>query len=315
VSVVRKALTVLGAIFAILILLVLIKCAVAVIGGPDDEERIETAIEQYYLGGAAWSCEHRATSAYLERRFEAREPYARASCELDTAEPAEYSVEPTVTHVDGDRAQARVRFDGGAFNGSTVSVRLVHEDGYWRIDGLDSFEHFDRAALRRAYRAQLIAAGTSRRATACILSAEAKHSDAELERALLFHPSRTFTPITVRCDREGTIRELLAAGVQGATDLTAAGLDCLESRLRRAPDGELVRLSSDLPASIALRERCDPGYLAEYVRRTLSSSQSPATVRSVASHIDRAALPAATATVYDRDRMEALIDNCESKGG
>jgi hypothetical protein len=311
VSALRKALIGFGVIFAILIAAFVVKAVVRYIDRPSDEVRVERAIEGYYLSTDPQVCEYRASDAYLEQVYGEPEPFARATCELSSSEGVAGGVDVSGVAVDGDWATAQVRFDGSSLDGSTVKVRLVHADDYWRLDQLLAFVHFDRAAGRRAYRNALLEFGSPRTAATCVAAAERRFSDTELERILLTDPRQTFTPIVVRCDRAGVERNAISTVAAAAPDLTGKQLDCVERRLRSAGQGELTKLTIEIPAYIALLEDCVPGYLGDYTRRELTEHDKPAaTVSCVVARVEGLPLDQATRVLYDRDRYRALIDNC-----
>ncbi len=310
-SALRKVLTGLGVVFAVLIAAFLVKAVVRYIDRPSDEARVERAIEDYYLSTDPRVCEYRATDAYLEQVYGEPEPFARATCESPSSEGVVGGVDVSGVAVDADRATAQVRFEGSSLDGSTVRVRLVHADDYWRLDQLLAFVRFDRAAGRRAYRNVLLESGSPRAAAACVAAAERRFSDAELERILLADPRRTFTPIVVRCDRAGVERDAVSTIAAAAPDLTGEQLDCVERRLRSASPGELAKLMIKVPTYIALLEDCVPGYLGDYTRRELTEHDEPAaTVSCVVARVEALPLGQATRVVYDRNRYHTLIDNC-----
>ncbi|HEY5976426.1 MAG TPA: hypothetical protein VIT85_01105 [Solirubrobacterales bacterium] len=309
----RKILIGLGAIFAVLIALALVRIVVLYIDRPDDEERIERAIEAYYGSTDPEACDNRTTAAYRLQRWGGMEPFARATCEAEAPTSASAGVEVLGIEVDGDRATAVVRFDGDSLDGSTVRIALAHEDDYWRLDRMLGFVEFDRAGARRAYRDRLLQFGSPRSATRCVAKEEAHYSDTELERAIVNSVAGTFAPIVVRCDRRGVERNLMSSVAAADADLTATGLDCAERQLAQASEAELARLSTSIPAYIALLDSCDPNYLAEFVRGDLADHDEEAgTIRCVAARLESLPLREATAIVYDRDRYDGLIGSCDA---
>ncbi len=286
-----------------LIALFLVRAVVLYIDRPDEEERIERAIETYYGSADPEVCVNRTTAAYRLQRWGGAEPFARATCESEAPTSAGAGVDVLAIDVDGDRATAVVSFSGDSLDGSTVRIALVHEDGYWRLDRMLGFVEFDRIGARRAYRDQLLEFGSPRSATRCVAKEEGRYSNAELGRAIVNSVAGTFAPIVVRCDRRGVERNLMSSVAAADAGLTATGLDCAERQLAQASEAELARLSTSIPAYIALLDSCDPNYLAEFVRGDLADHDEGAgTVRCVAARLEFLPLREATAIVYDRDR-------------
>jgi hypothetical protein len=307
----RKVLIGLGAIFAILIVGFIVRAVVLYIDRPSDEERVERALETYYSSTDRQVCEYRATDAYLEQVYGQPEPFARAMCELHSSEAMPAGVDVKRVAISGDRATARVHFDGGSLDGSTLRVSLVHADGYWRLDRRLGFVRFDRLATLRAYYNALLEFGSPRATATCANAAERRFSDAELERILLAKASQTLTPIVVRCDRAGVERNLISSVAGAVPALTGKQLDCAEHQLHSASQEELTALTVEIPAYIELLEDCVPGYLADYTRRQLTDQgEPPVTASCVAAWIERLPLYQATRAVYDHDRYRGLIDNC-----
>jgi hypothetical protein len=310
-SVLRKALIGLGAVFAVLIVLGLIRTAVKIIERPGDEERVETAIESYYESNDPSSCEHRTTATYRSQRFGEHEPFALALCEQEAPSRVTPNVRASSIEVNGDRATASARFAGSILDGSTVRLQLVDEGGWWRLDELLGFVHFDREGFRRGYRNQLLAAGATRAVISCVAQRGIRLSDRELEVALVDRTVQTLGPIYVGCNRAGAKREVIAAIAGAGVDLTAASLDCVERKLSRASEAGLVRVTSNVPAYFAFVKSCDPDFLSQSVIHDLEGrEESVSTAACVARRLESRPLSRATVVFFDRERYEELIESC-----
>jgi hypothetical protein len=53
----------------------------------------------------------------------------------------------TKVEVDGSKATADAAFVGGSFDGQTMSVALVEEDGDWKMDEITGFAKLDQERL------------------------------------------------------------------------------------------------------------------------------------------------------------------------
>lgn len=114
---------------------------------------------------------------------------------VQRSEPAA-SVEVTEVEVDGDRASARVAFDGGDSAGTAITVDLVLLDDRWRVDGQRDLEVVDRAAYDVAFRAAVgeVAAQVLPEANVpCVQDRFAARTDDEIEQMNAEGTVRSFT--------------------------------------------------------------------------------------------------------------------------
>lgn len=122
-------------------------------GGDSDEDKIVEVIETSVTSADPADCKELATQAFLEQTELEQGAAAVESCEEsaeDTADDPE-SVEVSEVEVDGSAATANAAFSGGSFDGQTLTVALVDEDGDWKMDEITGFAKFDQEGLATAF--------------------------------------------------------------------------------------------------------------------------------------------------------------------
>jgi hypothetical protein len=118
-----------------------------------DEDKVVDVIETSALSTDPGDCKELATQAFLEQTELEQGSAAVKSCE-ESAEETEgdpESVDVSKVEVDGSAATADVAFTGGNFDGQTLSVALIEEDGDWKMDEITGFAEFDQDKLADAF--------------------------------------------------------------------------------------------------------------------------------------------------------------------
>lgn len=114
-----------------------------------DEDKIVDVIETSATSNDPADCERLSTQAFLEQTQLSEGKEAVESCEEDTkdSDGDSESVEVSKVEVDGSKATADAAFKGGNFDGQTLSVALVEEDGDWKLDEITEFAKLDQEKL------------------------------------------------------------------------------------------------------------------------------------------------------------------------
>jgi hypothetical protein len=117
--------------------------------GSDEDADITEAITQAATEDTVESCTEVQTQAFTEQTEFATGDDAIASCEdgAGDGDTAGEEVEVENIEVDGDAATADVTFSGGGLDGQQLAVSLVKEEDQWKLDSLDEFIAFDKAAF------------------------------------------------------------------------------------------------------------------------------------------------------------------------
>jgi hypothetical protein len=120
--------------------------------GESDEDAVVETIETSALSTDPADCKELATIAFLEQTQFEEGDAAVESCEEDAKEDENDpdSVKVTKVRVDGSDATADAAFVGGTFDGQTLSVALVEEDGDWKMDEITGFAKLDQERLATA---------------------------------------------------------------------------------------------------------------------------------------------------------------------
>lgn len=180
-------------LFGLAAALVLPACGGGDGGDAGDEEEIRAVIEASAMSTYPADCTRYLTLNMLEQNTKLRGRAAIQECEATAIEtPVPDAVWSSDIEVDGERATARVDFEGGASDGQAYDIALREIDGQWKLHEILSFAVFDREqmiletgrqGLERARSAEDVDFAT------CIIGELEKLSDADLE-ALVLDPSQ-----------------------------------------------------------------------------------------------------------------------------
>lgn len=127
----------------------------AACGGSDesDEDKIVDVIETSVASNDPADCEKYSTQAFLEQTEQSEGKEAVENCEesaKDTEDDPD-SVEVSKVEVDGSSGTADAAFVGGGFDGQTLTVALVEEDGDWKLDEITRFAKLDKDQLATSF--------------------------------------------------------------------------------------------------------------------------------------------------------------------
>jgi ABC-type glycerol-3-phosphate transport system substrate-binding protein len=115
-------------------------------GGESAEEKIVSTIEESATGNDPALCGETETLNFMEQTNSGSGKEAEKECEEETKEEGSNdpdSVKVSNVEADGEKASADVEFKGGTFDGQTLEVALVEEDGDWKLNELTGFANFD----------------------------------------------------------------------------------------------------------------------------------------------------------------------------
>ncbi len=303
-------------LLAALIIALLAAFAVQRLSPSPNEDQIERAIGVASTSTDPSLCRDLLTPRYLRQITGSGPPFADDICASEA--PTRTASRVGISHisVEGDHATALVSYAGGSLDGSEVVLRLAREDGSWKLDRVASFVRFDRRHFSRAYWRRFLELGAPAQAADCAIEAERRFSNAELERALLRSAQRTFVPIAVACDRQGTEQRVLSAVADPQLDLGRAGIECAERKLDSASQAELVRIELDTVTYGELVLSCDRTAFADSIKHRLTAAGdlSAGEINCVVEAV--ADLPPAGVIrlTYDQARFASLIDGCRGRG-
>ncbi len=158
-------------------------------GGSGSEGEITATIERAATTSDPRNCTALETLRFVEQNSERKGAAATRACRREAREGREEAkaVEVSNVSVNGSKATAEVRFEGGPLDSQALEMSLVEAGGSWKLDHIDGFAHYDGAALGRAFEERFEAhpEGVTKAQAHCIAGKIAKSSKAQAE-ALFF---------------------------------------------------------------------------------------------------------------------------------
>jgi hypothetical protein len=154
-------------------------------GGSGDEGRIAEAIERATTTKDPSNCTELQTQRFDERNTGQNGRAAVKRCEEEAKEGGRRAKGAKVSDisVDGEKATAKVEFEGGSLGSQALEVALVEEGGKWKLDRIEGFADYDGKALGEAFERQFEKEpkGLSPAQARCIAGKIGKASQAEAE--------------------------------------------------------------------------------------------------------------------------------------
>ncbi len=167
-------------LFAALCAALLVAC-----GGDSesDEEKVVTTIETSATSTDPADCTIYSTQAFMEQTEIETGKAAVKACEEGAKDGSDNpdSVTVDAVEIDNGSASAEVAFEGGNFDGQTLAVSLVEEDGEWKLDRVERFVGFDRDAFATSFEESLAGAELTGEQSSCLQEALDGASDEQLE--------------------------------------------------------------------------------------------------------------------------------------
>jgi hypothetical protein len=156
-----------------------------------EEDKITKVIETASTSTNPADCEKYETVNFAEQQSAKEGKAAIKDCEehaSDTSNNPE-SVAVSEVEVEGEEATAAVAFTGGGFDGQTLVVNLVQEEGEWKLNEIESFQHLDREKLIGSLERNFEEQGEVEPELAeCVVEGLEETNDPELEELILNGP-------------------------------------------------------------------------------------------------------------------------------
>jgi ABC-type glycerol-3-phosphate transport system substrate-binding protein len=172
-------------------------------GGESDEDKITNTIETAATSTDPSVCTELQTLAFVEQTQGEEGKVAVKSCEKETSDGSNNpdSVAVTKVEVDGSNATADAAFVGGSFDGQTLGIALVEEDGDWKLDEATGFAKFDKAKLLAAFKSSLEEEeGIEPELASCLFEAFEEAEQAEVEELILGGSSQPIVELAEACE-------------------------------------------------------------------------------------------------------------------
>lgn len=180
--------------------LVLVACGGS--SGSSAEAEIEAAIETSATKPDPANCTKFATQKFLEQSTSKSGKAALKNCEEEeeSGENKAESVTVTNVEVEGSKATADAAVTGGGFEGQTLEIALVEEEGAWKLDQLTGFAKFDQKTLVKTFEAKLEEAGElNGKQVSCIVAGLEEAPEAELEELVISGNSAPIEELAEGC--------------------------------------------------------------------------------------------------------------------
>jgi ABC-type glycerol-3-phosphate transport system substrate-binding protein len=170
--------------------------------GESDEDKVVNAIETAATSTDPSVCTELQTVAFVEQTQGEEGKVAVEACEDETSKGSNSpdSVKVTKVEVDGSNATADAAFVGGSFDGQTLRVALVEEDGDWKLDEATGFAKFDKAKLIAAFSSSLEEEKVEPELASCLLEGIEEAEQDEFEELILGGSSQPIVELAEACE-------------------------------------------------------------------------------------------------------------------
>jgi ABC-type glycerol-3-phosphate transport system substrate-binding protein len=171
-------------------------------GGESDEDKIASTIETAATSTDPAVCTETQTLKFMEQTASGTGKEAEKNCEKEAEEETNQPDSVTVSQVkvNGENATADAEFKGGTFDGQTLELGLVDEDGEWKLDEFTGFANFDPAPFVKALTEQIENEPEIEPETAsCIVEGIEELSNSELESVVVENNTEVFAEIAEGC--------------------------------------------------------------------------------------------------------------------
>jgi hypothetical protein len=154
-------------------------------GSGDDSAAVAAAVKQAAANTDPASCTRLETQRFMEQNELVKGKAALQRCREHAKDVAGNPRTTNVSGVkiDGSVARARAAFEGGDLDGQTIDLRLVKQQGHWKLDHIDDFAKFNRTRFLAALGSSLKRPPSSQapETVTCIVSRIGGLSDAAIQ--------------------------------------------------------------------------------------------------------------------------------------
>jgi ABC-type glycerol-3-phosphate transport system substrate-binding protein len=186
------------------VMLLVAALALAACGSSEsDEDKIVSAIETSATSTDPADCTKFSTQSFMEQSTQESGAAAVKKCEKDAGEEENNaeSVEVSNVEVEGSEASANAAITGGSFDGQTVAIGLVEEEGQWKLDEISEFVKYDSAKLAEAFEKEFEkpSSEVSESLASCVVEAFEEASQEEAEELILGGSSEPIEEVAEEC--------------------------------------------------------------------------------------------------------------------
>jgi hypothetical protein len=123
----------------------------------DESAAVTAAIKEAATSTDPAACTRLETQRFMEQNALVKGPTAVQRCRQQAPDAADnpHTTDVSSVKVDGDVATAQAAFEGGNLDGQAIDLRLVKQQGRWKLDHIDDFAKFDRKRFLTSLTASL----------------------------------------------------------------------------------------------------------------------------------------------------------------
>jgi hypothetical protein len=170
---------------------------------PGDKAAVTAAIKEAATSTDPATCTRLETQRFVEQNELVKGPAAVQRCREHAADTADnpHTTNVSGVKVAGDVATARAAFEGGNLDGQAIDLRLVKQQGRWKLDHIDDFAKFDRKRFLTALGASLARPPSSQApdTVKCIVGRIGGLSDSDIQGIYVNGDAGTLASVSGPC--------------------------------------------------------------------------------------------------------------------
>jgi hypothetical protein len=123
----------------------------------DESGAVSATIKEAAASTDPASCTRLETQRFMEQNALVKGKIAVQRCREQAPDAADnpHTTNVSGVKVEGDVAMAQAAFEGGNLDGQAIDLRLVKQQGRWKLDHIDDFAKFDRKRFLTALSSSL----------------------------------------------------------------------------------------------------------------------------------------------------------------
>jgi hypothetical protein len=201
---------------------------------------VTAAIKQAATTTDPAACTRLETQRFMEQNALVKGPAALKRCRQETPDAADNPHTTNVSNVkvQSDVATAQAAFEGGNLDGQAIDLRLVKQQGRWKLDHIDDFAKFDRERFLTALGASLARPPSSQSpdTVKCIVGRIGGLSDSDIQGIYVNGDAGKLASVSGPCFAKVVQRELESQSVPKAL------ADCVVQAIDKPPYTAIKRI-------------------------------------------------------------------------
>jgi hypothetical protein len=201
---------------------------------------VTAAIKQAATSTDPAACTRLETQRFMEQNALVKGQNALKRCRAEAPDAADNPRTTNVSNVkvQGDVATAQAAFEGGNLDGQAIDLRLVKQQGRWKLDHIDDFAKFDRKRFLTALSASLARPPSSQApdTVKCIVGRIGGLSDSDIQGIYVNGDAGKLASVSGPCFVTVIRRELASQSVPKAL------ADCVVHAVDKPPYTAIKRI-------------------------------------------------------------------------